>query len=306
MSAVIYCDIFAYIKANQISDMTMKKMQLKMIFVTLFAAIFTFAVDVLAAGPVDKGMWLQPAATSSAQRIQDFHDMLFVIITGIVVFVFLLLAFVVVRFNAKANPVPSKVTHHVGLEILWTILPVVILIVIAVPSFKLLYQNDKIAKPDMTLKITGNQWYWHYEYLDHGNIAFDSYMLKDNELKDGQPRLLSVDNPVVLPIDTNIAILVTAGDKDVIHSWAMPQFGIKIDAVPMRTNETWFRIEKAGVYYGQCSEICGKDHAFMPIEIHAVSKEEFEAWVATAKEKFAANDNFAPHEQVIQLTALAQ
>lgn len=269
----------------------------------MVAVVLTFGFSALAGEPVDGGLNLQPAVTSSAQRIHDFHDMLLVIITGIVIFVFVLLAFVVLRFNAKANPTPSKTTHHVLLEIIWTVVPVVILIIIAVPSFKILYQNDKIAEPEMTLKVTGYQWYWGYEYPDHGGITFNSYMVPEADLKEGQKRLLSTDNVVVLPIETNIAVLVTA--NDVIHSWAVPAFGVKIDAVPMRTNETWFRIEKPGVYYGQCSEICGKDHAYMPIEIHAVTKEEFAAWIEKAKLEFAANDN-VPQDGVIMLGALQQ
>lgn len=237
--------------------------------------------------PVDKGYFLQPAATSSAERIHEFHNMLMYIITAIVIFVFVLLAIVVVRFNAKANPTPSKTTHNVLLEVIWTVVPVVILIVIAVPSFKLLYQNDRIEKPEMTLKVTGYQWYWGYEYPDNDGLAFEARMVPDADIKGDQKRLLSTDNVVVLPVETNIAVLVTG--NDVIHSWAVPAFGVKIDAVPLRTNETWFRIEKPGVYYGQCSEICGKDHAYMPIEIRAVSKEEFKAWTEKAKLEFSSN-----------------
>lgn len=284
--------------------MKMMKTRFWTIIAALFVVILTFGLSAYADGPVNMSYGMQPAVTSSAQRIQEFHDMLLWIISGIVLFVFALLVFVVVRFNAKANPNPSKTTHHVLLEIIWTIAPVVILIFIAVPSFKLLYANDRIEKPEMTLKVTGHQWYWSYEYPDQGNIAFDAYMLKDSELNAGQPRLLATDKAVVLPIDTNIAVLVTA--TDVIHSWAMPPFGVKIDAVPMRTNETWFRIEKPGIYYGQCSEICGKDHAFMPIEIHAVTKEEFAAWVEKAKVEFAANYNVLPSDAVIKMTALQE
>ncbi len=254
----------------------------------------------LANQPVDWGVGLQDAATSSASRITSFHDMLLVIIAAIVLFVFLLLVYVVVRYNRHANKKPSNVTHHVLLEVVWTVIPIVVLIIIAVPSFKILYQNDRIAEPEMTLKITGYQWYWGYEYPDHGGIAFDSRMIPTEELGPNDQRLLSTDTKVVLPIDTDIAILVTA--NDVIHAWAIPAFGVKIDAVPMRTNETWFRIEKPGVYYGQCSEICGKDHAFMPIEIHAVSKEDFEKWVESAKEEFASIDTVT--EQPIELTAV--
>ncbi len=267
-----------------------------------------FAFPAMAGEPIEGGLNLQEAATSSAQRIHDFHDMLLIIITGITLFVLVLLIYVVIRYNKRANPNPSNVTHNVPLEILWTIVPVVILIVIAVPSFKLLYENDRIENPDMTIKITGYQWYWGYEYPDHDGISFNSIMIPDDEIQDGQRRLLSTDNVVYLPIDTNIAILVTA--NDVIHSWTIPAFGVKMDAIPGRTNETWFRIDKPGTYYGQCSEICGKDHAFMPIEVRAVTKEEFEAWVVKAKEEFASNDyqdQFKIQDDApIKLTALAQ
>ncbi|MGH1456143.1 MAG: cytochrome c oxidase subunit II [Alphaproteobacteria bacterium] len=259
---------------------------------TVFAAVLGVflisAMPAFANEPVNYGMMLQPAATENAERINEFHNMLLWIITGITVFVFLLLVYVVVRFNRHVNKTPSKTTHNVLLEIVWTVVPVVILIIIAVPSFKILYQNDRIAEPDMVLKITGHQWYWSYEYLDHDGIAFNSYLVPEAELQEGQKRLLSTDNVVVLPVDTNISILVSAAENDVIHAWAVPAFGVKIDAVPMRMNETWFRITKPGIYYGQCSEICGKDHAFMPIEVHAVSKEEFEAWVIKAKDEFAS------------------
>jgi cytochrome c oxidase subunit 2 len=173
--------------------------------------------------------------------------------------------------------------------VLWTVVPVIILVIIAVPSFKVLYYMDKTQDAEMTLKVTGRQWYWDYSYPDQGDIGFSSYMIPDEEIKPGQKRLLEVDNRIVLPIDTNIRILVTAGD--VIHSWAMPALGIKKDAIPGRINETWARIDKEGVYYGQCSEICGTNHGFMPIAIEAVSKERFQQWVEEAKVKFAGNND---------------
>lgn len=261
-----------------------KKMTRNKILNTLFTAIVMFSSGAAMADagqPVPKGMYFQDAVTSSADRIHDFHLQLMYIITAITIFVFLLLVYVVLRFNKRANPTPSKVTHHVLLEIIWTVVPVAILIFISVHSFRVLYTNDKIEKPEMTLKITGNQWNWGYEYPDHDGISFTSSMVPEKELKADQVRLLSTDNIVVLPVETNIQILVTA--SDVIHSWTVPSFGVKIDAVPGRTNETWFRINKPGRYFGQCSEICGKDHAFMPIEIHAVSKADFAAWVEKTK-----------------------
>ncbi len=264
----------------------------------LFTVVLSSAFPVLAE-QVNWGLGFQEAATTSAERLAWFHDMLLVIITAIVVLVLVLLIVVVFKFNKKANPTPSMVTHNVKLEIIWTLVPVIILIIIAVPSFSILYKNDKIAEPEMTLKIIGYQWYWGYEYPDYDGIAFDSRMIPDSEIGEGQKRLLSTDNVVVLPVDTDIAILVTA--NDVIHSWTIPAFKVKMDAVPGRVNETWFRITKPGVYYGRCSEICGKDHAYMPIEVHAVSKADFEAWVQKAKIEFASNDNNA----LIKLSVLS-
>ena len=243
-----------------------------------------------AVAPVDWQMGFQEPSSSSAERIQDFHTLLMWIITGIVIFVSILLAIVILRFNAKANPTPAKFTHNVPLEVVWTVIPVLILLIIAVPSFRVLYKNDRIEKPDMTLKITGYQWYWGYEYPDHDDLSFNAYMVPDDEIDQskGQLRMLSTDNVVVLPIETNIQILVTAAD--VIHAFAMPALGVKIDAIPGRTNETWFRIDRIGTYYGQCSELCGKDHSYMPIEIRAVTKEEFQKWLKHAKKEFAALD----------------
>jgi len=228
--------------------------------------------------PVPGAIGLQAAASPMKERMIEFHDhLLMPIITGIVVFVLCLLLYVVLRFNAKTNPVPSKTAHNTMLEVVWTLIPVLILVVIVIPSMKMLYYVDKSADTEMTLKAIGNQWYWSYEYPDNGNISITANMVPEKELKPGQPRLLATDNAVVLPVDTNIKLLTTAAD--VIHSWAVPAFGIKIDAVPGRLNETWMRIDKEGTFYGQCSEICGQGHGFMPIEIHAVSKAAFAEWV---------------------------
>lgn len=237
-----------------------------------------------AAEPMPWQLGLQPAATPVAEELYRFHNMLLIIIAAIVLFVFGLLVYVVLRFNAKANPVPSKTTHNVKLEVIWTVIPVLILVVIAVPSYRLLYFMDRVENPDMTLKVTGYQWYWGYNYVDEGeDLSFLSYMIPNEDIdpSQGHRRLLSVDQPVVLPIDTNIQILVTAGD--VLHSFAMPAFGIKTDAVPGRINETWVRIEKPGIYYGQCSELCGTGHAFMPSEIHAVPMDDYKQWVEAKK-----------------------
>ena len=244
------------------------------------AALTCFAFDVAyASQPTEWAMGFQEAASPTKERIEEFHNMLLYVIFGIAIFVLLLLIYVVLRFNSKVNPEPSTVTHNVTLEIAWTIIPVIILLIIAVPSFKLLYYADRIENPDMTIKVTGYQWYWGYEYPDHGGIEFSSYMVSDEDIdaSKGQVRLLSTDNPVVVPVEKNIQVILTAGD--VLHSWAVPALGVKQDTVPGKLTETWFRITKPGVYFGQCSELCGKDHGFMPIEIHAVSEEEFASWV---------------------------
>ncbi len=240
-------------------------------------------------------MWFQPAASPTADRVFAFNAQLLVIETIITLFVLGLMAYIVIRFNEKANPTPSKTTHNTALEVIWTGLPILILIGIAVPSLKHLYFADSYPNADMTLKVIGNQWYWSYEYPDHGDIAFDSVLIPEEELKEGQPRLLSVDNQVVLPVETNIRLLLTS--NDVIHNWAMPSLAVKLDNVPGRTNETWTRIKKefAGkTLHGMCSELCGVNHGFMPIVIRAVSKEDFAKWVVKAKKEFASTDEPAP------------
>lgn len=253
-------------------------------------AIITASGNAFAGQPKPWQMGLQEAASTVMERITEFHNLLFIIITGIVLFVMALLIYVIIRFNEKANPVPSTRSHNTMLEIVWTAVPIMILVAIATPSIKLLYFMDKNPDAEMTLKITGNQWYWSYEYPNNGGFEFDSYIVDEDDLKEGQPRLLTVDNEVVLPVDTDIRLLVTA--SDVIHSWAVPAFGIKIDTVPGRTNETWVRITKEGSYTGQCSELCGVNHAFMPIFVKAVSKEAFKAWTVEARKEFAkADDN---------------
>lgn len=238
--------------------------------------------------PVNWGLGLLPAASPVMEDIHSFHNLLLWVITIITIFVLGLMVYVMVRFNRKANPNPSNFTHNTTVEIVWTVVPVIILVLIAIPSFKLLYKADSIADPDMTIKVTGNQWYWSYEYPDHGGFTFDANMLEEGDLQEGDLRQLSTDNKVVLPVDTDIRVLVTAAD--VLHNWAMPNFGIKIDTVPGRLLETWVRIEREGTYYGQCSELCGSRHAYMPIEVKAVSKEEFEAWVKQAQAEFGAPD----------------
>jgi cytochrome c oxidase subunit 2 len=225
---------------------------------------------------------LQEAATPVMASIISFHNLLLWIITIITLFVLVLLVLVVVKFNAKANPVPSKTTHNTLIEVAWTLIPVLILVAIAVPSFRLLFQQLDIPKADLTVKVTGKQWYWSYAYPDNGKFEFDSLMAADK-----QPRLLGVDNEMVVPVNKVIRVQVIG--SDVIHAFALPSFGVKIDAIPGRLNETWFKATKTGMYYGQCSELCGKDHAFMPIAVRVVNDQEFAEWVEAAKKKYATN-----------------
>ena len=239
----------------------------------------------LAQMPLDWQIGFQAPATPVMERLYDFHTLLVWIITAISTFVMGLLLYVILRFRESRNPVPSRTTHNTLVEVIWTVVPVMILIVIAIPSLRVLYYSDRVEAADMTIKAIGHQWYWSYEYPDHGNFTFDALLKPEEELARGEPRLLATHNVVVLPIDTTIRVLMTA--DDVLHAWAVPAFGVKRDAVPGRINEAWIRIERAGVYYGQCSELCGKDHAFMPIMVEAVSRERFQEWAAEARTKFA-------------------
>ena len=243
----------------------------------------------IAAQPEPWQLGLQPAASPVMERLVSLHDLLMWIISLISILVAALLVYACVRFRASRNTSPSRRTHHTLLEIAWTALPVLILVVIAIPSFKLLYFMDRVQEPEMTIKAVGHQWYWSYEYPDDGEFTFDAYMVADEDLQEGQLRLLTTDNAVVLPVETDIRVLITA--TDVLHSWAVPAFGVKTDAVPGRINETWIRIEEPGMYYGQCSELCGDFHGFMPIMIRAVSKEEFDSWTQQAQEQFARAGN---------------
>ena len=235
-----------------------------------------------AAQPQPWEVTLQPAASPVMENIVWFHNFLFVLITLITLFVLALLVVVVMKFNAKANPVPSKTTHNTLIEVAWTLIPVLILVGIAVPSFRLLFQQLDIPKADLTVKATGKQWYWSYSYPDNGKFEFDSLLAQDK-----QPRLLGVDNEMVVPVNKVIRVQTTGAD--VIHAFAVPAFGIKINSIPGRLNETWFKATKVGMYYGQCSELCGKDHAFMPIAVRVVEDQEFAAWVEAAKKKYATN-----------------
>lgn len=230
--------------------------------------------------PTNWAFGLQQSASPVMDNIAWFHNFLLVIITAIVLFVLALLIIVMVKFNAKANPVPSKTTHNTMIEVVWTVIPVLILVAVAVPSFRLLFLQLDVPKADVTIKAVGKQWYWSYSYPDLGKFEFDSLMAANK-----QPRLLAVDNELVVPVNKVVRVQTTAAD--VIHAFAIPSFGIKIDAIPGRLNETWFKATKEGWYYGQCSELCGKDHAFMPIAIRVVSDQEFTAWIEQAKKKFA-------------------
>ena len=228
---------------------------------------------------------LQQAATPVMDNIIWFHNFLLWLIVIITLFVLALLMVVIVRFNARRNPVPSRTTHNTLVEVVWTVVPVLILVAIAVPSFRLLFLQLYTPKADITIKATGKQWFWSYSYPDD-KFEFDSLLVQEKDLKKGQPRLLTADNAMVVPVNKVVRVQTTGAD--VIHSWAVPSFGVKIDAIPGRLNETWFKAERTGIYYGQCSELCGRDHAYMPIEVHVVSDQEYAAWIADAKKKYAS------------------
>ena len=247
-------------------------------------------------------MGFQEPVTAIASEIRSFHDLLLWMCVIISLFVLALLAYVMVRFNEKANPVPSRTTHSTILEVAWTIIPVLILVVMAIPSFRLLTHQLTIPEADLTIKVTGKQWYWSYDYpKDQGDFGFDSILKTGADLKEGDIRLLSVDNEAVVPVNKVVRMQVTGAD--VIHSYVVPAFGIRIDAVPGRLNETWFKAEREGLYYGQCSKLCGKDHAYMPIAVRVVSEQKYQAWVADAKKKFAASpspNDFADNAPIRQ------
>jgi cytochrome c oxidase subunit II len=230
---------------------------------------------------------LQESGSVVMDNIEWFHTLLLILITVITLFVLALLIIVMVKFNAKANPTPSRTTHNTLIEVAWTLIPVLILVTIAVPSFRLLFLELDLPKADLTIKATGKQWYWSYTYPDNGKFEFDSLLACDETRKKcTEPRLLTVDNEIVVPVNKVVRVQVTGAD--VIHSFAVPAFGIKIDAIPGRLNETWFNAKKVGMYYGQCSELCGKDHAYMPIAVRVVEDKDFVAWVEAAKKKYAA------------------
>jgi len=259
---------------------------MKKILIIISSLFFTQVVS--ANQPKEWQLGFQDPASDGMRDIVNFHNnLLLPIIIAITVFVLFLMLYACIRFRASANPNPSTRTHNVTVEILWTLIPCLILIVMAVPSFKILYKQDTIPKADLTIKAVGYQWYWGYEYPDE-NIIFDSYMIEEKDLKADQPRLLTVDHEVVVPVNKVIKVLITA--NDVLHAWALPSFGVKRDAVPGRINETWFKAEKEGTYYGQCSELCGIKHAFMPITVKVVSEENYQEWLSEARVKFAKEE----------------
>jgi cytochrome c oxidase subunit 2 len=256
------------------------------------AAITAFAALPAAAVPKDYQLGFMPAASPVMEQIESFHTELVWIIVAVCLFVLALLVWIVIKYRAGANAVPSKVHHNTLLEVAWTLIPVIILVIIAIPSFKLLYFEAIIPTPDVHIKAIGKQWFWTYEYPGADGFTFDSLGLSDADAKAaGKPRLLGTDNPIYVPVNKVIEI-ETAG-ADVIHSWAMPEMGVKMDAVPGRLNHTWFKATHTGVFYGQCSELCGARHAYMPIELHVVSDAEYKAWLAESKKKFAALENDA-------------
>ena len=258
--------------------------------------------SVLANQPKDWQLGFQKSASETMDDIVWFHDyMLLPVITAITVFVLFLIAYACIRFRASKNKEASTTSHNTFIEVIWTLVPCLILIVLAVPSFKVLYSQDEIPRADVTIKAIGYQWYWGYEYPDE-NIIFDSYMVEEKDLKEGQPRLLSVDNEVYVPVNKVVKVMITA--NDVLHAWALPSFGVKRDAVPGRINETWFKADRVGTFYGQCSELCGIKHAFMPITVNVVSQEEYNQWLEKAKVEFAKeeiNNNIKLAKQIKEI-----
>ncbi|MCR9256980.1 MAG: cytochrome c oxidase subunit II [Alphaproteobacteria bacterium] len=248
------------------------------------------ATSVMAAQPQDWQLGFQPSATPVKEVMTSFHNMLLWVITFITLFVLALLIYVCVKFNKNANPTPSKTSHNTLIEVIWTVVPVIILVVIAVPSFRLLYYTDRVEQADMTVKVTGRQWYWDYQYPDHGGFEFSSYPKEEEDLEDGEQLYLAVDNEMVIPAGATVRVLVAGAD--VLHSFFIPSAGVQVYTVPGRINETWMRFDEPGTYYGQCNQICGINHYNMPIAVKVVPAEEFESWVEFAQDEFADADTF--------------
>lgn len=268
----------AYSLAPSIIGASMQRLISRFLFAILPLLTLPALAEELLGQPTPGGLDLQQAASPVKEQMHHFHDMLLWIIVPITLLVLGLMIWVVVRYNKRANPVPSKVTHNTTIEVVWTAGPLLIIAIIIYYSLTLLYFVERVPETKMTLKVTGHQWYWEYAYPDQGGITFNSYPVADKDLKPGQPRLLETDNAVVLPTNTPIKVEIAAAD--VLHAFAIPAFGVKKDAVPGRLNDTWMTIEKEGTFYGQCSELCGAGHAYMPIEIEAVSPEKFASWVS--------------------------
>jgi cytochrome c oxidase subunit II len=263
-------------------------------FIAISAVMGLLSNQAFAQAPRPWEMTMQPAFSPLKKRIIELNDLVLVIITLIVVFVGALLIWVCVRYNEKRNPIPSQTTHNTTLEIAWTVIPILILVIMAIPSFRLIYYLNRTPDPDMTIKVTGHQWYWEYTYPDQGNIDIESRYIHDEDLKPGQLRLLAVDNDMVVPVNKKIRILTTSGD--VIHSFFVPSLGVQRYAIPGRTIELWMEVDKPGVYYGECNQICGQNHSRMPIAVHAVTEAEFKAWVV--KQKAAASLHHASQNMV--------
>jgi cytochrome c oxidase subunit II len=251
----------------------------------LSAAPFALAQGVVGA-PRPWEMGMQRSFSPIKDRIIELHDLVLVIITLITLFVGGLLVWVMVRYNAQRNPVPSQTSHNTIIEILWTVIPVLVLVIIAIPSFRLIYYQDRTPDPDLTIKVTGHQWYWEYTYPDQGNVDVESRYIHDEDLKPGQLRLLDVDNQLVIPVNKKIRILTSS--TDVIHSFFIPSYGVQRYAIPGRTIETWMEADQIGTFYGECNQICGQDHSRMPISVKAVSEADFNAWIAQEKKSAAA------------------
>jgi cytochrome c oxidase subunit II len=273
-----------------------------------FAFLIIAALAVVAVAPVAMAdvpqpwqLGFQAAASPVMEKINSLHNLVLAIITVVAIFVAVLLLYVMVRFSRRANPVASRTSHHTLLEVVWTVVPVLILVVIAIPSFRLVYFEDRTHEADLTIKVVGHQWYWEYDYGDAAKVNFSSRMVADEDIKPGQHRLLEVDNQLVVPAGKNVRILTTSAD--VIHSFFIPSLGVQRYAIPGRMIETWFKVNEPGTYYGECNQICGTNHSFMPIAIKAVTEKEYQAWLVEAKTKFADAAPAAPSAQPVQLAA---